>query len=119
MRAKVEAVLGAVGVAVAPLILIVAVVSPETALAAAVGIAAAAASATAIQLWFRSQARRSQFRRRQTSSRMATFAEAISSVLWACAAAFAAQGIWALAAFTGAICALVLAGVRALSPRHA
>jgi ABC-2 type transport system permease protein len=42
-----------------------------------------AASATAIQLWFRVQARRSQFRRRQTSSRIATFAEAFSSIGWA------------------------------------
>ena len=49
----------------------------------------AAASATAIQLWFRVQARRSQFRRRQTSSRLATFAEAFSSIGWAATAALA------------------------------
>ena len=48
-----------------------------------------AASATAIQLWFRVQARRSQFRRRQTSSRLATFAEAFSSIGWAATAALA------------------------------
>ena len=46
------------------------------ALVAAVGIGVAAASATLIQLWFRTQARRKHFRRRQTSSRVATFAEA-------------------------------------------
>jgi ABC-2 type transport system permease protein len=33
------------------------------------------------------QARRSQFRRRQTSSRLATFAEAFSSIGWAASAA--------------------------------
>ena len=54
------------------------------------GIIVAAASATAIQLWFRAQAKRSQFRRRQTSSRVATFAEAFSSIAWAGAAALAA-----------------------------
>ena len=44
-------------------------------------------SATSIQLWFRVQARRSQFRRRQTSSRLATFAEAFSSIGWAATSA--------------------------------
>ncbi|MGA0596956.1 permease [Enterovirga sp. CN4-39] len=117
VRAKIEAVLGIVGIAVAPIIVVVSVLSLETALVAAGGIAIAAASATAIQLWFRSQARRSQFRRRQTSSRIATFAEAFSSILWACAAAFAAQGIWPVAIFTAGLCGLMLLGVRAMSPR--
>ncbi|NNM73561.1 permease [Enterovirga aerilata] len=119
VRAKIEAVLGAVGIAVAPIIVVVSALSLEIALVAAGGIAVAAASATAIQLWFRAQARRSQFRRRQTSSRIATFAEAFSSILWACAAAFAAQGIWPVAVLTGAVCALALLAVRAMSPRAA
>jgi ABC-2 type transport system permease protein len=119
VRAKIEAVLGVVGLAVAPFIIVIAALSPEIALVAAFGIVLATASATAIQLWFRSQARRSQFRRRQTSSRVATFAEAFSSIMWACSAALAAQGIWALAVISGAICALALMGVRALSPRPA
>lgn len=119
VRAKIEAVLGAVGVAVAPLLLAILAVSPGTALVAGGGIAVSAASATAIQLWFRSQAQRRQFRRRQTSSRVATFSEALSSILWACAAAFAAQGIWILAAFVAVICILMLFGVRALRPRAA
>ena len=42
------------------------------ALSAAVGIGIAAASSTLIQLWFRTQAKRKHFRRRQTSSRVAT-----------------------------------------------
>ena len=116
VRAKIEAVLGAVGFAVAPLLVVVAIASPYVAAVAAGGIAISAASATSIQLWFRSQARRSNFRRRQTSSRVATFAEAFSSVLWACAAAFAAQGAWLLAAAIGAICLTMLGGTRAISP---
>jgi ABC-2 type transport system permease protein len=53
--------------------------------AGAIGIAAAAS--TAVQFWFRSQAKRSQFRRRQVSSRLATFAEAFSSIGWAATSA--------------------------------
>jgi ABC-2 type transport system permease protein len=61
--------------------------SPIQAAISAGAIIISAASATAIQLWFRVQARRSQFRRRQTSSRLATFAEAFSSIGWAATAA--------------------------------
>ena len=60
---------------------------PLQATITAAGVAIAAASATAIQLWFRVQAKRSQFRRRQTSSRIATFAEAFSSIGWAATSA--------------------------------
>ncbi|WP_211315037.1 hypothetical protein, partial [Kocuria rosea] len=55
----------------------------------AIAIIIATASAAAVQLWFRAQAKRSQFRRRQTSSRIATFAEAFSSIGWAATAALA------------------------------
>ena len=119
VRAKIEAVLGAVLLATAPLLLALFAAAPETALVAAGGIALAAASATAIQLWFRSQARRAQFRRRQTSSRIATFAEAFSSILWAATAALAAQGVWVVALATGLVCAAMLGAVRAISPRTA
>ena len=84
IRAKVEAVMGAIALVFAPFVLPLAFDRAAlVALVAAAGIAAAAPSATAIQLWFRTQAKRSQFRRRQTSSRMATFAEAFSSITWA------------------------------------
>ena len=53
------------------------------------GIGIAAAASTAVQFWFRSQAKRSHFRRRQVSSRLATFAEAFSSIGWAASAAVA------------------------------
>jgi len=57
------------------------------------GIVITAASATQIQPWLRYQAKRSHFRHRQIPSRMATFAEAFSSI-WAATAALAAAGHW-------------------------
>jgi ABC-2 type transport system permease protein len=81
-----------------------------------VGVMLAAASATLIQLWFRKQAKRSHFRRRQTSSRIATFAEAFSSISWAGTAGLAAAGSWAALASAALACGL-LAGVRAIRPR--
>ena len=89
IRAKIEVVLIAIGVMFAPLVVALAFASPLQAAVTALGVVIAAASATAIQLWFRVQARRSQFRRRQTSSRLATFAEAFSSIGWAATAALA------------------------------
>ena len=88
-RAKIEVVLIAIGVLFAPLVMALVFASPLQAAVTAVGVIIAAASATAIQLWFRVQARRSQFRRRQTSSRIATFAEAFSSIGWAATTALA------------------------------
>ena len=81
----------------------------------AVGIAAM--SATAIQLWFRVQAKRSQFRRRQTSSRIATFAEAFSSIGWAATSALALS-IPAGAVVSGLMTAAIVATTWKLSPRR-
>ena len=88
------------------------------ALFAAAGVGVSAASATLIQLWFRTQARRKHFRRRQTSSRVATFAEAFSSITWAATAGLAAAGHWQ-AGFTTLVALGILAGARAVSPRQA
>src|SRR5262249_33985616 len=85
--ARIGVVLIAITVIFAPLVAALAFASPLQATVTASAIIIAAASATAIQLWFRVQARRSQFRRRQTSSRLATFAEAFSSIGWAATAA--------------------------------
>ena len=82
------------------------------------GSAAAAASSTAIQLWFRSQSKRSHFRRRHTSSRIATFSEALVSITWAAAGTAALVSLW-LAGFAAVIALGLLAGVRALSPARA
>jgi ABC-2 type transport system permease protein len=114
-RAKVEAVLICVAAVFSPFALGLLLISPRLALIAACGIAASAASAAAIQLWFRSQARRSQFRRRHTSSRIATFSEAFSSILWSAAGAVAGAGSW-LAGIIALIAIGVLAGIRLLSP---
>ena len=116
LRAKIEAVLGIIALVFAPLLVALAAASPWHALVTASGIIIAAGSATAIQLWFRSQAKRSQFRRRQVSSRVATFAEAFSSIAWAATAAVAAVNL--LLAVAPALMALiVLGGARYLSPR--
>ncbi len=116
VRAKIEAVLGIVAVVFAPLVAALAIVSPRHALATCGGIAAAAAAATAIQLWFRTQAKRSQFRRRQVSSRFATFAEAFSSIGWAATAAVAAASL-CLAIVPGLLALGLVAGAWFMSPR--
>lgn len=116
LRAKLEAVIGAIGLTLSPVILVLALNSPYYALVAAGGILIAAGSATLIQLWFRKQAKRSHFRRRQTSSRLATFAEAFSSISWAATAGLAAAGTW-LAIAPAAIALFILGGSRALRPR--
>jgi ABC-2 type transport system permease protein len=118
MRAKIEAVMGCIALVFAPFLLPLAMVDAAAAIVAGFGIAAAAASATAIQLLFRAQAKRSQFRRRQTASRIATFAEAFSSIAWAGAAALAAAEAWI--AFVPALIAVaILASAGLLRPRAA
>jgi ABC-2 type transport system permease protein len=116
--AKAEAVMGSIGVVFAPFILALSLLSPYCAIVAGIGIAVAAASATEIQLCFRAQAKRSHFRRRQTSSRVATFAEAFVSIAWAATAALAATGT-ALAAMPGAIAVGILASAHLLNPHRA
>ena len=114
-RAKIEVVLIAIGVIFAPLIGALAFASPLQAVVTAFGVVVGAGSATAIQLWFRVPARRSQFRRRQTSSRLATFAEAFSSIGWAATAALAlSMPIAALV--TGLMTASIIAATWKISP---
>ena len=113
--AKIEAVIGMIALVFAPLVTVLAFDSLFAAVVAGAGVLAAAGAATLIQLCFRVQARRSQFRRRQTSSRIATFAEAFSSIAWASTAALAAAGTWI--ALGPALIALgILGGVRLISP---
>jgi ABC-2 type transport system permease protein len=117
VRAKVEAVAGGVAMVFGPFVIALALAAPRDALVAAAGIGLATVSATLIQLWFRTQAKRKHFRRRQTSSRVATFAEAFSSIAWAATAGLAATGRWQ-AVITSAIALGVLAGARAISPHR-
>jgi ABC-2 type transport system permease protein len=118
IRAKIEVVLIAIGVTFAPFVIALMFASAWQAAVTALAVAVAAASATAIQLWFRVQAKRSQFRRRQTSSRLATFAEAFSSIGWAATAAMV-LAIPLAALVTGAMTAGILAATWKISPRRA
>lgn len=86
LRAKVEAVLVVVALILAPFAVVLSFISYEVVFWMLVGGALSASSAVLIQLWFRSQANRSVFRRRQTSSRAATLCEALVSILWAATA---------------------------------
>lgn len=117
LRAKIEALIIVVAAPLTPLIVGLALASPWVAFVTALAAAYACACATAIQFIFRSQARRSNFRRRQTSSRIATFAEAFASISTAGAAGLAAVGSWA--ALAPALFALaVVLGARAMSTRR-
>ncbi|MGC1825333.1 MAG: permease, partial [Pseudolabrys sp.] len=116
--AKVDAVIGMVAVIFAPIVAMLTLDAAFAGIVCALGILSAAAAATVIQLCFRVQARRSQFRRRQTSSRLATFAEAFSSIAWAATTALASAGTWA-ALGTAAIAFAILAGVWLISPSRA
>ncbi len=118
IAAKIEAVIGAVVMVVAPLLLALALAAPKMAAIALLGIAISAVSGTMIQIWFRVQAKRSTFHRRQTSSRVATVAEALSSILWAGTAAMVAAGSW-FATGTALIALLTLFGAWVIRPRQA
>jgi ABC-2 type transport system permease protein len=117
IRAKIEVVLIAIGVIFAPLVIALAFASALQAAVTALGIIIATVSAAAIQLWFRVQAKRSQFRRRQTSSRVATFAEAFCSIGWAATSALA-LAIPIAALISGAITAAILAATWKISPQR-
>jgi len=117
IRAKIEVVLIAIAAVFAPLVALLVLASPVQAAITALGIIVATVSATAIQLWFRVQAKRSQFRRRQTSSRVATFAEAFSSIGWAATAALVLVAPVA-AAVSGVLTALIIAAAWKISPQR-
>ena len=116
-RAKIEVVLITITAIFAPLVAALAFASPMQAALTALGVIVATISATAIQLWFRVQARRSQFRRRQTSSRIATFAEAFSSIGWAATAALALAAPLP-AAISALLTAAIMAATWKISPRR-
>jgi ABC-2 type transport system permease protein len=119
IRAKIGSVLIVIAMLVLPVVAIMAIHDPIVALECMLGVSAAAVSAVAIQLWFRSQARRSDFRRRQTSSKIATITEALSSIMWAAAAGCLAGGAYGLAAGTALAACAVLLAARHFSPPSA
>jgi ABC-2 type transport system permease protein len=118
IRAKIEVVLIAIAAVFMPLVAALALLNPLQAAVTTLGVLVGAMSATAIQLWFRVQAKRSQFRRRQTSSRLATFAEAFTSIGWAATAALA-LAMPTAAIVSGAMTSAILAATWKLSPRRA
>jgi len=117
IRAKIEVVLISIGAIFAPMVAGLALAAPPQAAVTTAGVMLAAGSATAIQLWFRVQAKRSQFRRRQTSSRLATFAEAFSSIGWAATAALALAAPEA-AVVSGLMTCAIVAATWKFSPRR-
>ena len=115
MRAKIEAVMGAIGIVFLPFVAAIALLSPWHAHGDGARHLRGIGGGGAIQHLFRTQAKRSHFRRRQTSSRAATFAEAFSSIAWAGTAALAAAGTW-LAVVAGVFAVAVLLVARLISP---
>jgi ABC-2 type transport system permease protein len=115
VRAKIEAVMGVIAIIFGPFIVALAFVAPSSAVITALGVVVSAASATSVQFWFRAQAKRSQLRRRQNSSLIATLAEALSSFNWAAACALAPASTW-LAVISGLIALAIVAGAWVISP---
>ena len=99
-----------------PFVVAMIFVSARGAFVIAAGVLAGAACAILIQLWFRAQARRTNFRRRQVASRVSTILEALASILSAATAAVAAAGSW-LALGPAILTALVMLIAYGLRPR--
>ena len=116
--AKIEAVMAAVGLIFAPFILVLVAVAPGYAAVTAAGVAVSALSAIRIQLWFRAQAKRSHFRRRHTSSRLATFAEGFSSFAWAGTTGLVATQSWVPASGAAVFALFILAVAWLAAPRR-
>ncbi|MEL6298578.1 MAG: permease [Pseudomonadota bacterium] len=115
--AKVQSVLAVVAAASSPLIFAIAIADVWVGVVCAIFVLLASASSVVIQLMFRSQARRSLFRRRQAASKVSTFAEAFSSISWAGAAVMAAAGMWISLLFVG-LALSVVAVARLFAPRE-
>jgi ABC-2 type transport system permease protein len=92
IRAKIEAVILGVGIVVGPILALLAIVALKLALIGLGFALAAIGTSTIIQYRFRSRSRRSQFRRRQRSSQIATFAETVAAISWAGTSGLAAAG---------------------------
>ena len=115
--AKVVSVLTVIAAVVSPFVIAMALISLWGAGVIFSGVLVGASCAILIQLWFRSQARRTNFRRRQVASRVSTVLEALASILAAATAAGAAAGSW-LALGPALLLALVMGIGRSLAPRE-
>jgi ABC-2 type transport system permease protein len=105
IRAKIEVVMITIAVIFTPLVATLAFLEPLQATITAAGVAIAAASATSIQLWFRVQ------------SRIATFAEAFSSIGWAATSALM-LAIPIAAVVSGLMTIGIIAATWKFSPRR-
>jgi len=115
--AKVKAVLAIVTVVVSPLALGLALVSVWGAVVTFVGALLAASCAIVVQLWFRAQANRTMFRRRQVASKASTFAEAAASIL--CAGTTALVAAHQPLAIIPAVLLLIVMGIAwSIRPKH-
>jgi len=116
LRAKVKAVLAIVGIVVAPLTLAVAFASIWGAFVTFCGALMAASCAILVQLWFRAQANRAMFRRRQVASKASTLLEATASILCAGTTAMVAAS-QPLAVIPAVLLALVMGIAWRIRPR--
>ncbi|WP_421982721.1 permease [Roseibium sp.] len=115
--AKVLSVLTLVAGVLLPIALCMALISPWGAVVTFTGAMIAAASAILVQLWFRAQASRSTFRRRQVASKASTLAEAAASISCAAGTALVAAGS-PLALFPVLLLLIVLGTARSVRPKH-
>lgn len=118
MGAKVVSVLAVITAVALPFVVAIAFLSLHGAAVILAGVMAGASCAILIQLWFRAQARRTSFRRRQVASRVSTILEALASILTAATASVAAAGSW-LALGPAILCALVMLIAWFVAPRKA
>ncbi len=116
LGAKVSAVLVLVMTLVTPLVFGIALMSVWGAAMTFLGALLAASCAILIQLWFRAQSKRSNFRRRQVASKASTFCEAFASISCALTAAVAAMGSFAVVV-PALLVVLVMGIAWLLSPR--
>jgi ABC-2 type transport system permease protein len=115
--AKVLAAQMLVAAVLLPITLALAILSVSGALITFTGAMIAAACAILIQLWFRAQASRTTFRRRQVASKASTLAEAGASISCAGATALVAAGS-ALAVLPIALLLIVLGSAWGVRPRQ-
>ncbi len=116
LSAKVQAVLAIVLAIASPFVLAMAFLSLWGAFVTLFGVVAGASCAIIIQIWFRAQANRTQFRRRQVASKASTFCEAFASILCAATAGVAAAGSW-LFVVPAVLVGCVMAVAWLLSPK--
>ncbi len=115
MAAKVSAVLVLVMALVTPLVIAIALMSAWCAAITFLGALLAASCAILIQLWFRAQSKRSNFRRRQVASKASTFCEAFASICCAAVASLAVMGSMAVIV-PAVVLAMVMGVAWVLSP---